>query len=106
VIVRRENRFAPESIVQMLAHRPGDRDAVVRRRAAADLVQQHETPLRRRMENRARLGHLYHERRLPANQVVACTHAGEYAIDDPDARVRSRYEASHLSDQYDQSDLA
>ena len=42
VEVRGEQRAAAVDVVQMLERRPGDREAIERRRAAADLVEDHE----------------------------------------------------------------
>ena len=57
------------------------------------------------MQNRARLGHLHHECRLSAREVVARADAREQAIEHPDLGVRCRHEATHVRHQRDQSDL-
>ena len=56
--------LAADRVVQVLGDRP--RDATRRRRcgAAPDLVEQHQAPRRRGVEDGAGLGHLHHERGL------------------------------------------
>ena len=66
----------------MLGHRPRQAQAVERRRAAADLVEDDEAAGRRRVQNRRGLLHLDHERRLAARDVVGGADAREDAIDD------------------------
>src|SRR5438105_1286671 len=87
VIMGREDRLAPDRVVQELGHGPRDRDAVVCRRPPSDLVEQHEAPRRRAVEYRTGLAHLHHERRLTAPQTssrastpaVVCTRAIAWA---------------------------
>jgi hypothetical protein len=64
--VRGEQRAAAVDVVQMLQGRPGDRQAIERRRAAADLVQDDETSRRRLVEDGGGLDHLDHEGGTPA----------------------------------------
>ena len=68
--------------VQVLGHRPSDRDAVVGRRPPADLVEEDEAARGRRAQDRARLRHLHHERGLPPHEIVARADAREEPIDD------------------------
>ena len=105
VVVRREHRLAADLLMQVLAHCPRDRQSIPCRRTASDLVEQHDTAGRGRVQDRARLGHLHHERGLPAHEIVARTHAGEHAVRDADARRRRRDVRSHLRHQYEQPDL-
>ena len=77
VVVRRENRFASDRIVQALRDGPRDGHAVVRRGAAPDLVEEHEAARGGGMKDRARFAHLDHERGLPAHQIVGRAHAGD-----------------------------
>ena len=62
MIVRREHRLAAHAVVQVLAYRPRDGDAVIRGRAPADLIQEHQAPSRGTVKDRAGLAHLHHER--------------------------------------------
>src|SRR5450759_3118060 len=84
MIVRCKDRLAPDSVVQMLAYRPGDRNSVVGRRTAPDLIEQYQASPSCRVKNGARFRHLHHEGRLAANQIVACPNPREKAIDDAD----------------------
>ena len=106
MVMRREDRLAPDVFVQVLAHRPRDREPVPRRRAASDLVQQHQAPRRRRVQDRTRLRHLHHERRLPAHEIVARTHTREHPVGDPHPRRRRRHIAPHLRHQHQQTYLS
>ena len=90
VVVGGEHRLAADPVVQVLAHRPGDRDAVVGGGAAADLVEQHQAARGGVVEDRAGLAHLHHEGRLAAGEVVARAHAGEEPVDHADVRRRPR----------------
>ena len=74
-------------------------DAVLGAGAAADLVEEHEAPRGRRVQNRARLRHLDHEGDLAADEIVARAHAREHAVDDPDACALLRARSSDLREQ-------
>ena len=63
VVVRREQRAAADRVVEVLRHRPRDRDAVEGGGAAANLVEDDERSAGRVVEDGARLGHLDHEGR-------------------------------------------
>ena len=106
VIVRREHGLAPDRIVEVFTHTPGDRHAVVRARAATDFIEQHQRPLGGRVKNRARLAHLHHERRLAAHQIVAGPHAREQAIHDRQCGSTGRYIRANLRHELDQANLA
>ena len=83
----REEHFGPRgAVVQLLHHRPGDGQAVERRRAAPDLVQQHQAPGREVGDDRGRLHHLDQERRLTPREVVLRAHAREHPVHQADAR--------------------
>ena len=58
-------------LVQVLGDRPGEREAVEGRGAAADLVEEDQAARGRLAEDRRRLAHLDHERRLAAAEVVS-----------------------------------
>ena len=105
VVVRGEHRLAADPVVQVLGHRPRDRDAVVGRRAAADLVEQHQAPRPRVVEDGARLAHLHHEGRLAARQVVARAHPGEEPVHRADRCRGGRDERAHLGEHHAEADL-
>ena len=79
-----EQRAAAVDLVQVLDHRPGDREAIEGRGAAADLVQDHEALRRRLIEDRRGLDHLDHEGRAAARQIVRRPDAREQPIDHAD----------------------
>ena len=106
VVVRGEQRAAADVLVQVLDHRPGQRHAVVGARAAADLVEDHQAPRRGRVEDAGGLGHLDHERALPARQLVAGADAGEDAVGNADRRLAGRHEAADLRHEREQGHLA
>ena len=58
------------------------------------------------MQNRTRLGHLHHERRLTAHEVVARAHAREHAVADADRRCGGGHEAPCLCHEHNQTDLS
>ena len=70
VVVRREQRAAAVDLVQMLERRPGDRQAVEGRGAAADLVEDHKAARPGLVQDRRGLDHLDHEGRAAARQIV------------------------------------
>jgi len=57
------------------------------------------------MQDIGGFGHLDHERRLAGGEVVACAHAREDAVQDPDAREPSGDEAAHLGHEADKRNL-
>ena len=100
MVVGREDRLASDAVVQALRDRPGDRDAVVGRCAAPDLVEQHQAPGGGGVQDRARLTHLDHEGGLPAHEVVGRAHTREQTIDHANRRAPARHERADLP-QYD-----
>ena len=98
MIVGRKDGLAADNVVQMFADAPCDRYAVVRARAAADLIEQHEGTRGGRMQNRARFAHLDHERALPAHEVIARTDACEQAVDDRQSRATRRHVSADLGE--------
>ena len=102
MVVRREQGAAADRVEQVLRHGPGDREAVVRARAAADLVEDHQRSPRRVAEDLGGLPHLHHERALAARDVVARAHAREDAVDEADLGLARRDVAAHLREDHDQ----
>ena len=89
MIMRGEQRPAAVDVVQVLQHRPGDRQPVVGRRPPPDLVEDDQRPRPRLVQDRRRLHHLDHEGRPPPRQVVRRPHPAEELVDDPDLRLAS-----------------
>ena len=106
VVVRREERAAADDVVQVLGDRPGDGEAVVGARAAADLVEDDQRAPRGVAQDGGGLAHLDHEGALAARQVVARADAREDAVDDADARALRRHVAAHLREDDDERHLA
>ena len=106
VVVGREDRLAAHAVVQMLGHRPGDRHAVVGRRATSYLVEQDEAAVGGAAQDGAGLAHLHHERGVAAPQCVARADAGEHAVHHADACSVGRHERTHLRHQHGETGLA
>ena len=98
----REQAAAAVRFVHRLDHRPGQRQAVIRRGAATDLVEDDEAALARLRQNRRGLDHLDHEGRAAACEIVAGADTAEQAVHQPDFRPRRRDVAAGLRQQHDQ----
>ena len=105
VIVRSKQSLRARSLVDVLDHRPRQRQPIVRRGAAADLVQHDEAARRRRIENHGRFRHLHHESGAAARQVIRGADAREDAVDDRQAGRLGRHERPHLRQDRDQRGL-
>ena len=86
VIMRREQGAAAIAVVEMLDRSPGDREPVIGRGAAADLVEDDEGARPRLVEDRRGLDHLDHEGRAAAREIVGRADPAEEPIDDADLR--------------------
>jgi hypothetical protein len=106
VIMGCEQGPALDAIVHRLDHCPGDRQPVIGRRAAPDLVEDHQAPRRRLREDRGGLDHLDHEGRPPARQIVRRADAAEQAVDEAHFRAARGDEAAGLGEHNDQRRLA
>ena len=107
LVMRREERAraALGVAVQVLDHRPGDREAIVGRGAAADLVEDKERARGGVVQDVRRLVHLDHEGRVAAGEVVTRADAREDAVDQSQAACLRRHPAAHLRHQRDQRHL-
>ena len=82
------------------------RQAVEGRGAAADLVHQHQRAVGGGIQDGRGLGHLDHEGRAAAGQVVGGADAGEDAVDRAQAADLGRHPAAAVGQQHDQRGLA
>ena len=86
--MRREERQAAVLLGQLVRDRPGEREAVEGRRAAPDLVDQHQAlAASRDCRMYGGLGHLDHERRAAAGEIVG---GADPRVDRVDAAERAR----------------
>src|SRR5688572_571406 len=92
--------------MDILGHRPRDRDAVERRRAASDLIEKDETVNGRVVENVRRLVHLDEKRALAGGEVILRADAREDLVYDTDRRARRRHERADLRKQNDEPHLS
>ena len=106
VVMRREQGAAAIDLVQMLERRPGDRQPVIGRGAAADLVEDDKGVGAGLVEDRRGLDHLDHEGRAAARQIVGGADPAEQAVDDADPGRARRHEGAHLRQDRDQRVLA
>ena len=79
-----EQAAAAIDLVQMLDHRPGQRQPVIGGRTAADLVQDHEAARAGEIEDAGGLDHLDHEGRPAAGEIVGRPDAREQPVDHAD----------------------
>ena len=100
-VVRREEREAAVLLGQLVRDRPREREPVERRRAAPDLVDQHEALRRRAMQDRGRFRHLDHERRSAAGEIVGGADARVDRVDRADPRARGRHERTAVGEERD-----
>ena len=82
-VVRREQRESADLARDVGRTRPGERQSIEGARAAADFVHQNEAPLGCVVQDIRRLGHLQHERRATARQIVRGADAREDPIQRP-----------------------
>ena len=106
VIVRREQGLRANLAKDILGDGPSNGQAIVRRGAAPDLVQQDQAALGGGVENLGRLGHLDHKGGTPLRDVVAGADAGEDAIDQRQRRRSRRHERADLCHHRDQGGLS
>src|SRR6266496_2434906 len=102
MVVRCKYGLAPHLVVQMLANRPGNRDAIVSRCPTTNLIEQHKTFSGSRMEDCTRLRHFHHESGLSAHQIVARTNSCEQPVYYPDPSSSCWNKAADLAHQHDQ----
>lgn len=104
--MRREQRPAPIHAGQILQTGKPDRDAILGRGAAADLVHDDERAVRGVAQDMGRLEHLDHEGGLVAKQVVGGADAAEEVVDDAEGGVGGGNEGARLREDGDEGVLA
>ena len=90
--MRGEERPRPHPVVEVLGDRPGQGEAIERARPAPHFVEDEQRSRGRLVEDARALGHLDHERALPASEIVRCSHAREEAVDDSHPGPHRRHE--------------
>ena len=105
--MRREESAAAQlwRVVDVLDDGARDAEAVVRRGTPADLVEDDEAPVRRLTKDRSSFGHLHHERRHPAAQIVVGADPCEYAVARSNACPGRGHEGTDLRQQHDDRHL-
>ena len=109
VVVGGEERARPAGLrvlVQVFNDGPGYRDAVVGRRAAAQLVEEHQRAAADVVQDVRGLSHLDHERRFAQGDIVRGAHTGEDFVHQADFRGLCGHEAAHLGQQHNEGRLA
>ena len=101
-VMRGEQRQRLVLLHQMPGNGPGQRQAVEGRGAAADLIHQHQAVRPGVVQDVGRFGHLHHESRAPAGEVVRGANAGEDLIDRPQREGGCRYKTAAMRQQHDQ----
>ena len=96
MIMGGEQGPAPVHLVQMLEACPGDRQPVIGRGAAANLVEDDKGPVCRPVEDGGGLHHLDHKGRATAGQIIRGADPAEHAVDHADGAAFRRYEQAGL----------
>ena len=93
------------AFVDVLDYCPGDRNAVIRRRAPAQFVEKHEAAARQVVHDVGCFAHLDHERTLAHRDIVARADTGEDFVDHTDTGALGRDERTHLGQERDERRL-
>ena len=93
-------------VVDVLDHRPGNREAVVGACAAADFVQYEQAAVGGVVQNVGCFHHFHHKGGLAAMNLVARTETREDAIHHADLRRVGGHKGAHLRQQHNQRGLA
>ncbi len=102
VVMGGEQPPAAHPVVQMLDHRPGQRQPVEGGGAAADLVEDDETAFGGLMEDRRGLHHLDHECGAAAGEIVGRPDPRKEPVDEADLGGLGGHEAAALGEHGDQ----
>ncbi|MNV30376.1 hypothetical protein D3C71_1216400 [compost metagenome] len=104
-IVRGKQREGAGLVVQVRGNAAGQRQAVERAGAPADLVHQHQAVGRGGVQYLRGFGHLQHEGGLRVGQVVGRADAGVDGVDGPQAATGGGHVAADAGQQHDERDL-
>ena len=99
VIMGGKQRPTPVHVVQMLQRRPGNRQPVIGRRPPPDLIQDHQRPVIRLIEDRRRFHHLDHEGRPAPCQIIRRPDPAEQLADQPQSGRLRRHITPDLGQQ-------
>ena len=97
MVVRGEEHAAANVIGEVADYGRRNGRAVERRRAAAQLVKQHQRLLGREAQNVRRLAQLHEERALPCHNAVAGAQAREDTVHGGHGAAFGGHKAAHLS---------
>lgn len=97
--------FAPGVLVNVFHNGPGNGNAVVSTCAASQLVEKHQTAVRKVIQNAGGFIHFHHKRTFALRNIVAGTYAGENLIHHPDFGTFHRYKTANLSHERNQCRL-
>src|SRR5437588_1673003 len=99
MVMRGEQRFGPDLIMQMLDDRPCQAQPVERAGAASNFVQNDQAAEGGVVEDVGGLTHLDHERRLTAREIVAGANAGENPVHEVNSSFVSRDKGSGMGEE-------
>src|SRR5687767_5175625 len=89
-------------MMQMLCNAPCNRDTIIGRSTATDLIQQDQAARSDIVDDRSRFIHLYHEGGFTTTQVVRCAYTCKYLIRKRNSCFCSRYKGPDMCHQRDQ----
>ena len=91
---------------QMIRNGPCQCQTVESGCATTDFIHQDKRVFCRAVQDGGRFGHLDHESRSAASQIVSCADAGENTVNRSDDNLIGRNEAAYISQQDDQRRLS
>ena len=102
-----EEGFSPLSTtMQILHNRPGNRHPVISARTASYLVEQHQRPLGKIVQNSGRFEHFHHKSGLSAGNIVRSPDSGKYFVHNAYFCAICGNERAYLSHQHYQGRLS
>ena len=93
-------------VVQALNQRPGNRQAVPGRGAAANFVQDHQRPGGGPLKDLSCFAHFYQKGRSPISDVIAGANPGQHAVEHAQHRRLCWHKAARLGQDHRQRHLA